>query len=90
MSEEFSDNAAKVLRGAGRHWGWPMAYGVITLLLGVVVLIWPGRTVEVVAILLGIQPIRLGHCRRRRGRRHAGVAGVVGRAVVHRRLVRPA
>jgi uncharacterized membrane protein HdeD (DUF308 family) len=60
MSEEFTGNAAKLMRGAGRHWGWPLAYGVITLLLGIVVLAWPGRTIEVVAILFGIQLIVAG------------------------------
>ena len=60
MSDEFTGNAAKVLRGAGQHWGWPLAYGIITLLLGVVVLAWPDRTIEVVAVLLGIQLIAAG------------------------------
>lgn len=60
MSEEFTGNAAKLLRGTGRHWGWPLAYGVITLLLGVLVLAWPDRTIEVIAVLLGIQLLVAG------------------------------
>ncbi len=39
----------------GRHWGWVLAFGVITLLIGVAALAWPGRTLVVVAVLFGIQ-----------------------------------
>ena len=60
MAEELTGNAAEVLRGTGRHWGWPLAYGIITLAIGVVVLIWPDRTVEVVAVLFGIQLLVAG------------------------------
>ena len=60
MSDVLADNTTKLLRGAGRHWGWPLAYGIITLLLGVVVLAWPDRTIKVVAILFGIQLIVAG------------------------------
>ena len=60
MAEELTGNAAEVLRGAGRHWGWPLTYGIITLLIGIVVLVWPDRTVEVVAVLFGIQLLVAG------------------------------
>lgn len=60
MAEELTGNAAEVLRGTGRHWGWPFAYGILTLLVGVVVLVWPDRTVEVVAVLFGLQLIVAG------------------------------
>ncbi|WP_329481618.1 DUF308 domain-containing protein [Kribbella sp. NBC_01484] len=60
MSDVLADNTTKLLRGAGRHWGWPLAYGIITLLLGVVVLAWPDRTIKVVAILFGIQLLVAG------------------------------
>jgi uncharacterized membrane protein HdeD (DUF308 family) len=60
MNDQLTGNAANLLRGTGRHWGWPLAYGVITLLLGVVILVWPDRTIEVVAVLLGIQLVVAG------------------------------
>ncbi len=60
MAEELTGNAAEVLRGTGRHWGWPLTYGIITLLIGIVVLVWPDRTVEVVAVLFGIQLLVAG------------------------------
>jgi len=44
----------------GRHWGWLLAFGIITVVLGVIALAWPGRTLVVVAVLFGIQLIVMG------------------------------
>ena len=54
-----SDPADMVVR-VGRHWGWILAFGVVTLLTGVAALVWPGRTLIVVAVLFGIQLIVTG------------------------------
>ncbi len=54
-----SDPADMVVR-VGRHWGWVLAFGVVTLLVGVAALVWPGRTLTVVAVLFGIQLIVTG------------------------------
>jgi uncharacterized membrane protein HdeD (DUF308 family) len=54
-----SDPADMVVR-VGRHWGWILAFGVVTLLIGVAALVWPGRTLIVVAVLFGIQLIVTG------------------------------
>ncbi len=54
-----SDPADMVVR-VGRHWGWVLAFGVVTLLVGVAALVWPGRTLIVVAVLFGIQLIVTG------------------------------
>ncbi len=54
-----SDPADMVVR-VGRHWGWILAFGVVTLLTGVAALVWPGRTLVVVAVLFGIQLIVTG------------------------------
>jgi uncharacterized membrane protein HdeD (DUF308 family) len=51
-----ADMAARV----GRHWGWVLAFGIITLLIGIAALVWPGRTLVVVAVLFGIQLIVMG------------------------------
>src|SRR6202158_6400548 len=37
-----------------------MAFGVLTLLAGVAVLAWPGRTLVVIAVLFGVQLIVTG------------------------------
>ena len=52
--------SADVLARASRHWGWLMAFGIISLLAGVAVLAWPGRTLVVVAVLFGIQLVVTG------------------------------
>jgi uncharacterized membrane protein HdeD (DUF308 family) len=44
----------------GRHWGWVLFYGIITLAAGVAAIVWPGETLLVVAVLFGIQLIFSG------------------------------
>jgi len=53
-------DGSDVLARASRHWGWMMAFGIISLLAGVAVLAWPGRTLIVVAVLFGIQLVVTG------------------------------
>ena len=52
--------AAGMLARLGRHWGWVLAYGLITVLAGIAALAWPGETLLVVAVLFGIQLIVSG------------------------------
>jgi uncharacterized membrane protein HdeD (DUF308 family) len=51
---------ADMLTRLGRHWGWVLSFGIITLLAGVIVLAWPGETLLVIAVLFGIQLIIAG------------------------------
>jgi uncharacterized membrane protein HdeD (DUF308 family) len=51
---------ADVVARIGRHWGWVLGFGIITLALGVLALVWPGRTLVVLAVLFGIQLIVMG------------------------------
>jgi uncharacterized membrane protein HdeD (DUF308 family) len=51
---------AGMLGRLGRHWGWVLAFGVITLAAAIAVLVWPGETLLVVAVLFGIQLIVFG------------------------------
>ena len=51
---------AEMLGRLGRHWGWLFAYGLLTLIAGVVVLVWPSETLLVLAVLFGIQLIISG------------------------------
>jgi uncharacterized membrane protein HdeD (DUF308 family) len=60
MNQALRTDAADMLARIGRHWGWVLAYGLLTLLAGVVTLVWPGRTVVVVAVLFGIQLVVAG------------------------------
>jgi uncharacterized membrane protein HdeD (DUF308 family) len=59
MSEQMQ-RPADMLTRLGRHWGWLLAYGIITVLAGVAVLVWPGETLLVAAVLFGVQLIVSG------------------------------
>jgi uncharacterized membrane protein HdeD (DUF308 family) len=59
MTDPMQSPADMITR-LGRHWGWVLAYGLITLLAGIVVLAWPGQTLLVVAVLFGVQLIVSG------------------------------
>jgi uncharacterized membrane protein HdeD (DUF308 family) len=45
---------ADMLGRLGRHWGWVLAYGILTLLAGILVLAFPGLTLLGLAVILGI------------------------------------
>jgi uncharacterized membrane protein HdeD (DUF308 family) len=60
MDRELRPDAADMLAGVGRHWGWVLAFGIITLLAGLLTLVWPGRTIVVIAVLFGIQLVVAG------------------------------
>lgn len=59
MNEPVQQGADMLTR-LGRHWGWVLSFGIITLLAGVIVLAWPGETLLVIAVLFGIQLIIAG------------------------------
>jgi uncharacterized membrane protein HdeD (DUF308 family) len=60
MVTQLRRDPADMVAGIGRHWGWVLAFGIITLAVGVIVLAWPGETLIVVAVLFGIQLIVMG------------------------------
>ncbi len=60
MTQPLRPDAADMLGRLGRHWGWALAFGIITVIAGIVVLAWPGPTLLVIAILFGIQLVVLG------------------------------
>jgi uncharacterized membrane protein HdeD (DUF308 family) len=60
MDRELRTDAADVLAGVGRHWGWVLTFGIITLLAGLLTLAWPGRTIVAIAVLFGIQLVVAG------------------------------
>ncbi len=44
-----------ILARLGGAWGWIVAYGVATVLAGVVALLWPSATLVVIAIIFAVQ-----------------------------------
>ena len=43
-----------VFAGIGRHWGWLLAWGLLTALFGICLLVWPSATIVVIATFLGV------------------------------------
>jgi uncharacterized membrane protein HdeD (DUF308 family) len=60
MTQPLRPDPADFLGRLGRHWGWALAFGIITVIAGVVALAWPGPTLLVIAILFGIELVWLG------------------------------
>ena len=60
MAAGMRGDPADMVARVGRHWGWVLAFGIITLLTGIAALAWPGRTLVVVAVLFGVQLIVMG------------------------------
>ena len=46
-----------MLTRIGRAWGWILAFGVASILVGVVAIVWPGATLAVVAVVFAVQMI---------------------------------
>ena len=44
----------------GRHWGWLLGFGILTLAAGLCAVIWPGITLLAAAIVFGVQLILAG------------------------------
>jgi uncharacterized membrane protein HdeD (DUF308 family) len=60
MAAGMRGDPADLMASIGRHWGWLLGFGIITLVTGLAALIWPGRTLVVIAVLFGIQLIVTG------------------------------
>jgi uncharacterized membrane protein HdeD (DUF308 family) len=44
-----------LVAGVGRHWGWMLGFAILTLIAGILIIIWPRETVVIAAVLLGAQ-----------------------------------
>ncbi|HWG61266.1 MAG TPA: DUF308 domain-containing protein [Streptosporangiaceae bacterium] len=60
MAAGTGGDPADIVARLARHWGWILAFGIITVAIGILALAWPGRTLVVVAVLFGIQLIVTG------------------------------
>ena len=55
MEMQQADDARDVLGKIGESWGWVLAFSILTLILGIMVMAWPHATVKLVALLFGLQ-----------------------------------
>lgn len=57
MSQVSDVSFQSALRQTGRHWGWTLTFGIISVLVGLAAIFTPGKTVLVLATLFGAQLI---------------------------------
>lgn len=57
---EQADLEASGLGAIGRHWGLVLFLGITTLVVGIIAMVWPGKTIVVLAFLLAIWLIVTG------------------------------
>lgn len=57
MSTIIGSNIEAILRRIGRAWGWILAFGVISIIVGLIAIFYPGATLVAIAIVFAIQLI---------------------------------
>jgi uncharacterized membrane protein HdeD (DUF308 family) len=55
MEMQQTDDPKDVLDRIGASWGWLLAFSLVTLVLGIMVMAWPHATIKLVALLFGLQ-----------------------------------
>lgn len=46
--------ARQIVGGLGKHWGVVLSFGIVIAGMGIAVMVWPDKTVSILAVLLGI------------------------------------
>jgi len=54
MAETVGDDPVELVRAAGRSWGWPVGFGIVSIVLGIIITIRPRNTVGFFAVVFGI------------------------------------
>ena len=57
MAQTAREETPDLLGVVGRHWGWALAFGVLTVITGILLVVWPHISILVAAIFFGIQLI---------------------------------
>lgn len=57
MAQTAGTDMNDMMATVARHWGWTLAFGVLTAIAGVLVVVWPGETLLIAAIIFGLQLI---------------------------------
>jgi hypothetical protein len=59
-TESTQSRPAEAIGRIGKHWGWMLAFGMLTIAAGICALVWPGITLLAAAIVFGVQLIVAG------------------------------
>ncbi len=59
-TESTESRPAEAIGRIGRHWGWMLAFGILTIAAGICALVWPGITLLAAAIVFGTWLIFFG------------------------------
>ncbi|MFD8773694.1 MULTISPECIES: HdeD family acid-resistance protein [unclassified Streptomyces] len=54
------DDPAEALARLGRSWTWILGSAVVTLVPGILILVWPAETLHVLAVLIGLYLLVMG------------------------------
>lgn len=57
MSTIMGRDLEAMLRKVGQAWAWILAFGVVSILVGVIAIVWPGATLTAIAIIFAVQLI---------------------------------
>lgn len=60
QSTECRPATAMAIGRLGQHWGWMLAFGILTIAAGICALVWPAITLLAAAIVFGVQLIVAG------------------------------
>jgi uncharacterized membrane protein HdeD (DUF308 family) len=55
VSDTQAPPVPESLARLGDHWGLVVGYGVVTIMIGLILAVWPGETLVVLAVILSIQ-----------------------------------
>ncbi|MEU6802202.1 HdeD family acid-resistance protein [Streptomyces neyagawaensis] len=60
VGSRSGDGPGEVLGGLGGSWTWLLGAAVVTIVPGILVLVWPDETLHVLAVLVGLHLLVLG------------------------------
>ena len=60
MDERLERNSSDSLGTLGRSWGWVLFFGLLTLAIGIIMVLYPDVTLKVVGILFALQLFLVG------------------------------
>jgi len=60
MAIKTTVDPADMLGRVGKHWGWALVFGIVTVAAGIATLIWPDKTLVVIAVIFGFQLVVTG------------------------------